>query len=420
MPGPLLLLALQATAAPAVPLADTRDIVVTATRLEATERLWRDCRKRGCPADEEIRAAIAHAENLFVAGDYERSRRTLAATIGSTRGAAKRFPVAVGDLRRAEARVSGHLGETDLTRQGMTASRDALATGLGEDDPRTLAQRLLIADAMMIEAPKPPRVGSLFRYADERDTALRTYEKVVEDAHRLGLADLEGRALLRRVALFARLAAVDAATYSGSLRGALKRLADTTDPKLAPYREAGVLVEVKLAAGRGDAAAIERLVAAGRPVAPGTLPPLIHAPPVILADSRDHMALTRQRLNGEPSTARDDQWIDVGFAIDADGRVSDVDVLRESRNRRGDWIQPVLAAVRGRRYGTTAGATAPVAIQRVERYTYTATWSFATNGGIRRQTGVPRVVVLDITADAEATADRTAAPRQLTPASATR
>ena len=194
-----ILFALQAATAAPVSSAETRDIIVTSTRLEATERAWKDCRKRDCPPDEEIKAAIAHAENQFIAGKYEGAQGTLYATINSTRGAEKRFPVAVGDLRRAEARVSTHLGETDYVRTGMVASRDALAAGLGEDDPRTLAQRLLIADAIMTEDLRLPVVGGNFRYGDHREAALRTYEKVAQDAQRLGFSDLYGRALLRRV-----------------------------------------------------------------------------------------------------------------------------------------------------------------------------------------------------------------------------
>ena len=87
----------------------------------------KDCRRCATARRiEEIKAAIAHAENQFIAGKYEGAQGTLYATINSTRGAEKRFPVAVGDLRRAEARVSTHLGETDYVRTGMVASRDAL------------------------------------------------------------------------------------------------------------------------------------------------------------------------------------------------------------------------------------------------------------------------------------------------------
>ena len=92
------------------------------------------------------------------------------------------------------------------------------------------------------------------------------------------------------------------------------------------------------------------LVASSSPVPPGQLPPLIHAPPINLSDSRDHMIDVRMQLNGVQTPARIDEWIDVGFFIGADGKVGDVDVLRESPTRHGDWIEPVLAAIKARRY----------------------------------------------------------------------
>ena len=62
-----------------------------------------------------------------------------------------------------------------------------------------------------------------------------------------------------------------------------------------------------------------------------------------------------------------DMWLDVGFSIMPDGRVSDVQVLR-SKGKQG-WAKPLLASVAGRRY-TPPGDGA--AIYRTERYTYTA------------------------------------------------
>ncbi|USU08276.1 hypothetical protein NF700_14555 [Sphingomonadaceae bacterium OTU29MARTA1] len=122
----LLALSLQAVAAPSVAMvSEKRDIVVIGTPLKDSERYWQACRKRHCPPDEEIKAALIHGENLFVAGDYRQSRAVLNATIANTRGSEARFPVAVSDLRRAEARVATHMGETEDVRRGMVASRDA-------------------------------------------------------------------------------------------------------------------------------------------------------------------------------------------------------------------------------------------------------------------------------------------------------
>ncbi len=85
----LLALSFQAVAAHSVAMvSEKRDIVVIGTPLKDSERYWQACRKRHCPPDEEIKAALIHGENLFVAGDYRQYRAVLNATI-ATRVAAK-------------------------------------------------------------------------------------------------------------------------------------------------------------------------------------------------------------------------------------------------------------------------------------------------------------------------------------------
>src|SRR5688500_17953455 len=86
-------------------------IIVTGTSLSQSERDLRDCLARNCPPDEDIEATLAHAENLFVAGDYERARRTTKASLGRNSRHADRFPVEVSNLYRAGSRIAVHLGE---------------------------------------------------------------------------------------------------------------------------------------------------------------------------------------------------------------------------------------------------------------------------------------------------------------------
>ena len=71
----------------------------------------------------------------------------------------------------------------------------------------------------------------------------------------------------------------------------------------------------------------------------------------------------------------DDMWVDVGFRITPEGKVSDVQVL----HKRGDtfWARPLLASIGGRRY--TPGRVNDPGSYRVERYTYTSAYE--------RQTG---------------------------------
>lgn len=411
--APLLLLVAGQTAAPHPPI--QRDIVVTGVRLEDSERDWKLCRARDCPPDQEIEAALGHGENLFVAGDYAQARSVLATTIRNTRGAAKRFPTQVGDLRRAEARVASHLGEDVQVRVGMLAARDALAAGLGEDDPRVLAQRLQVADAMMLQPPRLRyNLGDVRPYQeDKRRVALRTYEAVAEQAQRLDLPDLLGRALVRRAALLVGFAAANPRGYDKPARGAIDRVTQTTDPRLAPFRDAARVLRARLDARTGGEAAVDRLVQ-DFDIQAGRLPVLLYAPPIDWNASRDRAAsLAKQRVaqneGQRTDLGRTDEWVDIAFAIGADGRVADAELLRESDGRAGDWTAPVLAAVRARRYARLALPPGTPGLSRVERHTYTASYGAVTGSNLRLQTGVPRVVVTDMTLDG-VTAERATAP----------
>src|SRR5436305_9345304 len=108
-----LLLASAPDAAAAPPQAEDpaqQAIVVTGTPIRDTERALRECLARKCPPNEDINAALAHAENLFVAGRYQDARSVTRAAIGRNHRFRKTYPVDVSDLYRANSRISAHLG----------------------------------------------------------------------------------------------------------------------------------------------------------------------------------------------------------------------------------------------------------------------------------------------------------------------
>lgn len=72
----LALMLLQAVAATPTD-AQERDVIVTGVPRGESERGWRACMARGCPPDEEAAAALLHAENQFVGGDYQGAKTTL-------------------------------------------------------------------------------------------------------------------------------------------------------------------------------------------------------------------------------------------------------------------------------------------------------------------------------------------------------
>jgi tetratricopeptide (TPR) repeat protein len=378
-----LLLALQAAAAPASAPAAPREVVVTGRRLSETEAALAACLARHCPTDQDVDATLAHAENQFVAGDYKQARGTILASLARNKRAAARYPVALGDLWRANGRVAIHLGEATAYRTSAIASLDALRAGLPADDARVLAQRVEVADA--------------FAHLGQSDTAADMYAAVADRARKLGLPRVEGYALLRRVVLFA---SVDAALHLGPtprLTAAVAALTARPDPALARFADAARLTEARLKVRAGDAAALDALLARFRE-RPTVRPMLLYAPRLDLPDSG------RAFTGGETLAAismgdDEDQWVDLAFWVRPDGSVAEVDQLRGSKALNPYWVKPVKAAIAGRRYAPLALDPTDPGVLRVERYTRTAHLVATTGSRMRVRQGYPRIEVLDLTDD---------------------
>jgi hypothetical protein len=91
----------------------------------------------------------------------------------------------------------------------------------------------------------------------------------------------------------------------------------------------------------------------------------------------------------------DNKWIDVGFWVLPDGRVSGLEIVR--RGATADWSEPLLEAIRGRTY--SAG---PEATYRLERYTFTAPMQQGTGSRIGHRAPNARAEYLDLTVDGQA------------------
>ena len=156
-------------------------IIITA--VSQTARALRDCLARRCSPEEDIAASLAHAENQFVAGDYEGARRTIKASIGRNDRFASRLPVQVSYLYRAGSRVAVHLGEGHDYEQSTWGIKRALKAGLPREDVRLVAADLEVAGMQ----------SSLGR----ADVARRMYGEAISDAERIGRPDLAAMARMR-------------------------------------------------------------------------------------------------------------------------------------------------------------------------------------------------------------------------------
>lgn len=375
------LFTIAATAADEPP---NREIVVIGHSLKDTERAWQDCIKRGCPPDEEIRAALTHAENQFITGDYRDAKTTLNKTVGRNRKHGGHYPIEVSDLFRASSRISEHLGEADQFRLAVLDMRDTLREGLPADDPRAMVAQIEVGDSRA-------KLG----YPRE---AIRIYRDVSETAFKAGQARVGTYSDLRRLLLEYTIA--DESDYKADMEKAVEGLRTIADKPPAGAEDFGLVAAVTLArldrkAGSNDStAAIVRRFAdrggASRPI-------LLSSEPIKLPDAGG----LDQRSGNVLAISQgivEDRWIDVGFWVNASGLVSDSEVLRSSGNTR--WAKLVIDSINSRIYAPLKSkneAAAP-GFYMVERYTFTARFMDEVTGTrIRQRSPVPRIERIDIT-----------------------
>jgi hypothetical protein len=392
------------TAAFAADTEESRGIIVTGKSLNDTEADLKNCIARGCSPDEEIRAALAHAENQFITGEYRDAKTTLHQTVGRNRKFGGQYPIEVSDLFRARSRVAEHLGEPQDFKLAVLDMRDTLRDNLPADDARAMVAQIEVGESRA-------KLG----YPKE---AIRIFE------------DMEGKAIganHNRVAAYAQLRrllinydmALDNDAF-GQMKRAVAGLRQMADQPKAGAEDFAMVAEVALArldrrAGKqGSTEAIIKRFAerggANRPI-------LLSAEPVKVPAGRNLKSgtedLGRRTMAGAVSTkvvgstglqmtpgSFEDRWLDIGFWVNPNGLVSEVEVLRSS----GDmyWAQWVSDAIKSRIYAPLSmkGREASPGFYMVERYTYTSRYlDRSATTGTRLQTRSPqaRIERLDIT-----------------------
>lgn len=376
--------AMLTTAAVAQDAPANREIVVIGQSLKDTEKAWQDCIARGCPPDEEIRAALAHAENQFITGDYRDAKSTINKTVGRNRKHGGQYPIEVSDLFRASSRISEHLGEADQFRLAVLDMRDTLREALPESDPRAMVAQIEVGDSR-----------SKLGYPKE---AVRIYRDVAEKAFKAGQARVGTYADLRRLLL--EYAVADESNYKADMEKAIAGLKKMADTPPAGAEDFGLVAAVTLArldrkAGNTDstAAIVKRFAdrgGANRPILLSSEP--IKLPDAVTLEGRNGNVLGISQGNIE------DRWIDVGFWVNANGLVSDTEILRSSGNSR--WAKLVLDSINSRIYAPlkSKGDAAAPGFYMVERYTFTARYMDEVTGTrIRQRSPVPRIERIDIT-----------------------
>ena len=337
----------------------TEPIVVTGIRIQDYRDRLAACLARNCPPNEDIDASLALAEALLLNGDYGDARSAVQASLGRNRDEARGFPEPVSDLYRAHSRLSRHMGFDRVALRSTHGILDALQEGLPQEDHRHFTARFELAEIKM----------AMGRYRAAREEL----EQLAEIAERAGRRDVAVMAELRTLWFdYMNLP-------HGGARSRLEEMSQWTDPGRRLQSVGARVLLARIYRSEGNARAADALLAE---IGRGTSAQrrLIHAPRyALLRNDRDPVLdqdlLTAVRFGnvaGRASENYDGKWIDVGFWVQPDGRVSDLEVLRTG----GDtiWARPLLGAIRGRLYSTGEEPT-----YRLERYTLTSAWAFPEN-----------------------------------------
>ncbi len=377
------------------------EIVVVGQRIEDAEAALNACLARNCPANEDIDATLALAEVQILAGKYRNARTTLLGSLGRNKDVAKRYPVPLSELYRANGRVAAHLGiDRDYYRSTWGIYR-SLKEGLPNADERHFTARMEIAEMM---------------YRTRGHTRARLYyDAVARDARAVGRPDIAAIAELRSVLNHLP-------PYMREER--VQEIANAKDPKVRAAALQAKLALARMAYERNDAAKAAAML---RDLATYNLkrPVLVYSPPYamvvrdrsgdadlgVASDSApgsgglgnpdgpnggitatSSLPLAQFSSTNRMSRNFEDMWIDVGFRITPDGAVSDLKLLRS----RGDvyWAEPLLGSIRGRRY--TPGVANSPASYRVERYTYTAGYEGKSDSRLAGRSPAARVEYLDL------------------------
>jgi hypothetical protein len=370
----LVLAALLAAAAP--PPA----IIVTGRSLSETESALEQCLARRCPAEEDIKASLAHAENLFVAGDYGSARRILKQSIARNGDTAAALPIPVSNLYRANGRIAAHLGEAEDYVRSTYRTWSILRDGTGVPSWLPLSARMDVAN--MITATQGARAGK------------RAFRQLEAEALQLGRPDIAALARLRGIWVEYR------ADPSRPVERQLRLILASAGPEERIARTGALILlarverEKGVAGGAATDALVEELART-----PTERPTLLYAPPLpVVRGDKWWADPTRvpvySVISQLPTENFEDRWVDIGFWVQPDGRVEEAEVLRQSGAPR--WVKPVLASVAGRVY---APLTSGQGHYRVERFTYTSNWRsrIDTRLRVRSQDGV--IHSLDLTAD---------------------
>jgi hypothetical protein len=363
--------------AQAQPVPPQNEIVVTGRKRDLKAALER-CLARNCPTPEDVDATLGYAEELFVTGDYDEAHQAIKDSLRRNHDKARQYPEPVSDLYRSDAKVARHLGLDDEAMRSTRQIYNALKQGIPAPDVRHFTARIEMASSYL----------AFGRYSEARGELAQ----LEREAHAAGRDDIAQMAELK--ALW-----VDY-VESPSAISEISKAAQNPDPRKSIL---AIGAKALLTQIHGEEGKLDRDSFLASVKTPSTHRVLLFDPPYELAT---HDTLPGPELNGSlgPSTLTQgnvlnrlsdtfrDSWIDVDFWIAPDGRVTDLQILRQGSN--AGWAAPLLASIRGRRYSVSSDGKPT---HRIERYTYTAGYEMRAGSHLMQRSPRARVEYLDLT-----------------------
>lgn len=375
-----LLVALLLAQAAAPPGPD--DIVILGKR---TGDALAACIARRCPTPDDARISIAHAEALFAQGKYLDARATLDRALSRQRGNAAAFPRAVSALYEANATVNLHIGDMEDYRTMTIGQSRTLTENLPAHDPQVLVNAI--------------RLGDFWAKLRQPHNARLQYRAAAEGYAGRGEHRLAALTRLRGAAIEAQM---------GDLSAAERQIAAARRSPAAGDRDVALtatILQARIDRSRGRKDTTDALFEA-LATGPDQTPVLMYEPPVMASPTNAANAvLARVGTVGDQRPTRDTatayiHWADLGFMVNPDGSVSDVEVLRGTQSRT--WLKPFVAAVEKRRYAPLKLEPGSPGLYRVERLTWRAEREAPIGSLVRRATGYQALETLDITRTAAA------------------
>lgn len=365
---------------------DKREIVVTGRSLQDTANDLNACLARRCPPDEDIKATLAHAENLFVEGDYRTARETLGKSLGRNRQHKGQYPIEVSDLLRANGNVAAHLGEVNSYRLSVLDMRDTLKGALKADDYRVFGAEIEVADSRL-------KLGYLEEAKDK-------YLQIEKQAMAKGLPYVSAVAKLRELSLLVQVADKDKTAFAKKeANEALDAFIANPTQGAEQYRLVAEVLKSRMDRLSGVTDTTDKIIARYAALGGTARPMLIYAKPIEMNEAQTARAAAGgSDLNRIGTQVVEDRWVDIGFWIGADGRVEEPEILRSEGST--DWTDVVVKSIKSRIYAPLKAekeGSSP-GIYAVERFSITAGYEDATTGTrIRKRSPVAKIERIDLT-----------------------